>query len=158
MTTETNWGYNCLTDDVHHGRPEELWNIPLLHARRIFKVDELQAIVVARIYNDAMELVDASPFVQKGTEYSYTFTEEWAEKVRDHAKETFVDILNGKVDELNKYYDSPEWHLATYGVIKHIKKEKLNANYAPLHFHDSINMLCRIVGKSSDMAVKHAEH
>lgn len=148
---DINWGYNCLTAGVHHGRPEALWNLPLLYARRLFKVDELQSIVVTRIYNDAMVYVSSAPIAQEGFEDLNTSTEEWAEKTRSLAQESFVAVLNGKIDELNEYYDTKEWRLATYGVIKRIKKDKLNPGYQPLHPHDSINKLCRILGTSSSI-------
>src|SRR4051812_32731468 len=53
-----NWGFNCLTQGVHHGRPEALWNIPLNYAAtKLFDKDTLKEIVISRIYNDAMQYV-----------------------------------------------------------------------------------------------------
>jgi hypothetical protein len=40
--SKINWGYNCLTAGIHHGRPEPLWNLPLLQAFMMFGVDGLK--------------------------------------------------------------------------------------------------------------------
>src|SRR4051794_24692578 len=48
---EINWGYNCLTAGIHHGRPEALWNLPLYYAATVlFDKDTLKEIVISRIY------------------------------------------------------------------------------------------------------------
>jgi hypothetical protein len=77
--TDIEWGYNCLTDGVHHGRPEAIWNIPL-----------------------------------------------------GYAKQIYGDIVLREME-----------------VTGRIKREELNRGYAPLHGHDTINMLCRIIGMSA---------
>src|SRR3954465_6165533 len=67
-----NWGYNCLTSGVHHGRPEAIWNIPLLYAAtEVFRRDILRELVISRIYNDAMQMVEHGD-----TDHSIT-TSEW---------------------------------------------------------------------------------
>lgn len=142
-TTEIDWGYNCLTVGIHHGRPEALWNLPLLQAMTMFQVNDLQEIVIARIYNDAMQ------FVEHGEEPRST--KEWAEQVKEYSKNQFSDILTKKMKELQTYYDSQSWRQDVEGVIERIKKDQLNPHYAPLHSHDSINMLCRILGTSASI-------
>jgi hypothetical protein len=144
-----NWGYNCLTTGVHHGRPETLWNIPLLHALRIFSGEVFFDLVVARIYNDAMQYVEHSPFTQKETDQSVQFTQEWADRVRDLSAKKFTNTLKTKVGEISKYYDSPSWERESQEAVRWIHENKLNSNYKPLHGHDSINMFCRIIGVSS---------
>lgn len=134
-----NWGYNCLTIGVHHGRPEALWNLSLLQATITFEHEELKQIVVARIYNDSIQLVE------HGVSY---YTQEWAEKMRQIAKQQFDDILTRKIDELQKYYTTSSWRRDVEGVISLVKHDKLNPHYQPLHSHDSINLLCRIIGQS----------
>lgn len=142
---EINWGYNCLTRGVHHGRPEALWNIALLHATNMFRVNELEELVVERIYTDAMMYVEAGIDPRP--------SREWAEKVKENAEALFLNVLKRKVGEITKYYDSPEWHCDVAGVITRLKEHKLNPHYQPLHGHDTINMLCRIIGTSASRTV-----
>lgn len=135
-----NWGYNCLTQGVHHGRPEPIWNIPLLQALAMFDTRDLKTLVVARIHTDALIFVHRG----EGTRP----TEEWAQRVADLAAEKFDDVFAAKLKELEAYYDSPEWYRDIREAIERVKDNRLNTRYLPLHSHDSINMLCRIIGVS----------
>ena len=150
---EINWGYNCLTQGIHHGRPEKIWNIPLMQAISIFRSHVLKGLVIARIYNDALQYVDNSPFVQKGTGATAEITPEWATRIREISEERYDRILQHKVGEINNYYASPGWELEQQEAVRRVIEDKLNPGYAPLHPHDSINMLCRILGVSSAMKV-----
>lgn len=144
---EINWSFNCLTSDVHHGRPETIWNIPLHYAAtKLYRRDVLQELVISRIYNDAMMYVEASPFVQKDTGATTSFNEEWADLVKKFAEERYLNILQLKIGELSKYYASPGWALEQQETARRVTENKLNPNYAPLHPHDSINQLCRMIG------------
>lgn len=135
--TETiEWGYNCLTAGVHHGRPEAIWNIPLLHAARIMQRETLKSLVVARIYNDAVQIVD----------HNDEFDDAWATRVREAAEEMYDHALQHKVGELVRYYESSGWGMDQEDAVRRVIEDKLNPGYKPLHGHDSINMLCRIVG------------
>lgn len=141
MTTqkdEINWGYNCLTAGVHHGRLEALWCLPLLQAREIFDADALKDLVIYRIYTDALI------FVHRGNQP--TMSEEWAEKTKELAEAGYPEVLQAKIEELEKHYASPTWHRDVAAVVERVKDNRLNPHYQPLHPHDSINMLCRIIG------------
>lgn len=131
-----NWGYNCLTPGIHHGRPEAIWNLPLFQAVNIFTADELEELVVWRIYTDA------TIYVHSGVDPH--FTPEWAEKVKDCAEELYQHALEAKMNELTKYYTSSQRHRDMQEVVERVGY----SNYQPLHGHDSINMLCRIIGSS----------
>jgi hypothetical protein len=148
MTTEINWGYNCLTQSIHHGRPEAIWNLPMGYAKLIYGPDVLKDLVVARIYNDAMQYVVASPFVQKGTGATTSFKKEWADQVKEYAENWFPRTLRQKLVELDQYYTSSGWKNDIQDVVERVEANKLNPGYQPLHGHDSINMLCRIIGVS----------
>jgi hypothetical protein len=148
---EINWGYNCLTVGIHHGRPEALWNLPLLQAYEIFKEEALKELVVDRIYSDAVMFVHHSPFTQKGTGQTVTITQEWAEKTKEIAEKRYSHVLQVKIDELEQYYNSPYWARDVADAVARAKKNKLNPYWAPLHSHDSINMLCRILGTSASI-------
>jgi hypothetical protein len=137
------WGYNCLTQGIHHGRPEPIWNIPLLQALAMFDTRDLKQLVVARIHTDALI------FVHRGENPP---TEEWAQRVADLAAEKFDDVFAAKLKELEAYYDSPEWYRDIREAIERVKDNRLNTRYLPLHSHDSINMLCRIIGVSCSIA------
>lgn len=137
---EINWGYNCLTAGVHHGRPEAIWNLPLLQAVHMFTAEELEDLVVYRIYTDALI------YVHRGDESR--MTEEWAKQVKEYAEALYPNVLRTKVGEITKYYDSPEWHRDVHSVVDRVKNNRLNPSYQPLHGHDTINMLCRIIGVS----------
>lgn len=141
--TEINWGFNCLTAGVHHGRPEALWNLPLFQAAYMFGKEELQELVLSRIFNDAMQIV----------EHNDEFDQEWAEKVRTHAETLYLNKLKTKIGEISNYYSSPEWKHDQQRVVQRVKENKLGRGYEPRHPHDSINMLCRILGLSSSIAV-----
>lgn len=143
-----NWGYNCLTIGVHHGRPEKLWNLPILYAVMIYSAETLEEIVVARIYNDAMQLVT------DGREPRPSM--EWAIKTRELAREKCNSVLNSKLDELGKYYRTNSFKNDSRLVVEQIKKDKLNKGYEPLHHHDSINMLCRILGVSCSIEASNS--
>lgn len=142
MTTEIEWGYNCLTSGIHHGRPEAIWNITLMQTTLIFTHEQIQELVVDRIYNDAMQ------FVENGKSQHNITTPEWAEKVKELAEPMVLDVYQRKIGELSEYYRSPEFKRTLDEAIERNKEDKLNAHFAPLHSHDSINMLCRIVGTS----------
>lgn len=136
------WGYNCLTSGIHHGRPEAIWDLPLQYGITMFEFDGLKKIVVARIYNDAKQFVDHAP-----TDHNIT-TPEWAIRVRDLAEEQFEDFYNRKLTEILEYYSSAGWTTTAHGIISQIQTNTLNVHYNPRHAHDSINMLCRILGTS----------
>lgn len=140
--TNIEWGYNCLTSWVHHGRPEEIWNLPAGYAVQIYGRIVLEELIVARIYNDAMQMV----------EHNDKYDEAWAERIKELAHERFSDVLENKIEELNKYYTSQSWIRDIQGVVGLVKKNKLNPGYAPLHNHDSINLLCRIIGVSAEQS------
>jgi hypothetical protein len=148
-TEDINWGFNCLTMGVHHGRPEEIWNIPLGYAVQIYARDVLEEMVVSRIYNDAMQMVE------HGVEPRPT--KEWADRVKELARERFEMTLDDRVRGLSEYYDSRSWAYDTQDVAERIGRNKLNPNYAPLHSHDSINQLCRMVGVGSSIAAAKGE-
>lgn len=141
---EINWGFNCLTTGVHHGRPEEIWNIPLGYAVQIYARSVLEEMVVSRIYNDAMQMVE------HGLEPRPT--KDWADRVKELARERFEMTLDDRVRALSEYYDSRSWAHDTQDAADRIQRNKLNPNYAPLHSHDSINQLCRMVGVGSSIA------
>lgn len=148
MSDQINWGYNCLTLGIYHGRPEIIWSLPLLQATSMFTAGELSEFVVTRIYNDAMQ------FVERGEDKSLIkVTPEWAKKVSSVAEDKFFYILDGKLREIKEYYESFSWHDDVRNVIAFVKEDKLNPRYQPLHSHDSVNILCRIVGQSSVIAV-----
>lgn len=151
--TNLEQGFNCLTQGVHHGRPEAIWNLPLGYATQIYGQSALEEIVVARIYNDAIELVTLSPFTPSEGE-SFSFTQEWADRMRIQARADFSRLLDRKVAELGEYYTSSVWHNDVRRVQEGIRADKLNPHYAPLHGHDTINMLCRILGTHCDRTVE----
>ena len=144
-TTEINWRQNCLTVDVHDGRPEALWTMPLLHAARIFRAESLKELVIARIYNDAMQ------FVKNNNDGDEITTQEWADKTKEYAENGYRRIFQHKIGELVRYYDSPSWERDVEGAVERVKENKLNPFYEPLHGHDSINMLCRILGSQASL-------
>lgn len=144
-TDEINWGYNCLTTGVHHGRPEALWNVPLFQAVHMFDADTLKDLVVYRIYTDALI------YVHCGAEPRPT--KEWAEKIKDQAEKRYPNALQHKIGEIVNYYKSPTFQNDVKDVVKRVKDNRLNPHYEPLHSHDTINMLCRIIGTSSAIAV-----
>lgn len=150
MTEEINWGYNCLTSGIHHGRPEQIWNLPLLYAVQIYSAEQLKRLVVARIYNDAMAYVTSSPLPKpdanpESTE-QVTFTQTWAEQIKQHAEDWFPSTLQHTVGEIAQYYKSNNRQTDVDQVVERVEMNKLNPGYAPLHGHDSINLLCRILG------------
>ena len=140
-TTEINWRHNCLTVGPHDGRWEAIWTMPLLHAARIFRADPLKELVIARIYNDAMQMVEY------GDEPRMPKT--WADQTKEYAENWFLHIFQNKIGELVKYYASPHWERDVEDAVEQVKADKLNPGYAPLHPHDSINMLCRIIGSQA---------
>lgn len=144
--TDINWGYNCLTGGIHHGRPEAIWNLPLLQAVRMFSRDALEEIVITRIYQDAMVFV-----VHGGDD----FTQEWADAIKANAEQNYMPILQVKVGELTKYYESDRYQRDVASAVERFKQGKLNPHYEPLHGHDTVNMLCRILGSGSEGKVSY---
>lgn len=143
-----NWGYNCLTRDVHHGRPEAIWNIPLLYAVQIYHREMLHDLVIARIHGDALQ------FTLQHEEY----TTEWAKRVRACALERYDRTLQHTVDELSNYYKSSMFEHDSDDTVRRFAEGKLNPGYQPLHGHDSINMLCRIIGTSASREASRENH
>jgi hypothetical protein len=143
MDQEINWGFNCLTTGSHHGNPETIWNIPLGYAVQIYARDVLEEMVVSRIYNDAMQ------FVEHGVEPRPS--QAWADRVKEIARERFGDTLDAKVKDLSAYYQSEMWARDTKDAAERIQRNKLNPHYEPLHSHDSINLLCRMIGVGSSI-------
>jgi hypothetical protein len=148
-TQKINWGYNCLTNGVHHGRPEAIWNLPLLQAHTMFPVNQLAGLVVTRIYKDAMQ------YVEHGVGDKNIINQKWANRIQELADKRFFSVLSQKVAELVTYYDSPQWRKEVQSTIDFFKEETLNKHYQPLHSHDSINLLCRILG--TGVAIKATE-
>lgn len=142
---EINWGYNCLTPGVHHGRPEALWNLPLFQAVHMFDQETLKDLVVYRIYTDALI------YVHRGAEPRPN--EEWAGKIKEEAEKRYSNALQHKIGEIVNYYKSSTFQNDVKDVVKRVKDNRLNPYYEPLHSHDTINMLCRIIGVSSNRAV-----
>ncbi|MFL5660099.1 MAG: hypothetical protein ACJ8BW_01975 [Ktedonobacteraceae bacterium] len=140
-TEEINWGDNCLTSGVHHGRPEALWNLPLLQATHMFTPEQLKELVVDRIYNDAME------WVEHGNEPR--LPQAWAERVKELAEPMVLSTYYEKIEEISDYYRSPMFKRDVNFAIEFNKAGKLNSGYQPTHSHDTINLLCRIVGSSA---------
>jgi|tagenome__1003787_1003787.scaffolds.fasta_scaffold20081827_1 hypothetical protein len=135
--TDINWGYNCLTQGVHHGRPEPLWDLPIHYAVTLFDLDGLKKIVAVRIYKDALQ------FIEHGSEL---VPPDWATKMRALAEERFESVYIAKLDEILQYYSSSQWDREVEGMIELLEKGTLNKHYQPRHPHDTINMLCRILG------------
>lgn len=142
---EINWGYNCLTTGIHHGRPEAIWNMPLTTAIVAIPAADLEELVVMRIYNDAMQLV------HHGINPS---SDDWARGVRDHARSIFAHRLQVKVGEIYNFYTNSMWRNDMHDAVKLSSENKLNPHFNPLHPHDSINLLCRIIGSSAMNAME----
>lgn len=136
---EINWGYNCLTNGIHHGRPEAIWNIPLNYAISIYSAQTLKSLVIARVYTDALQIVG----------YNDAYNDAWATRVRENAEQIYDHTLTHKVGELSNYYKSPQFARDAEDAVRRVIDDKLNPFYAPLHGHDSVNMLCRIVGSGA---------
>lgn len=139
--TEINWGFNCLTEAVYHGRPETLWDLPLNYVIDVFSKNQLALLVFTRIHRDALQI----------TVYGYNeqYTTEWANRVRAHAEEHYNRTLQHTVGEISLYYKSAGFETDLNRAVELFEKDKLNQAYEPLHPHDSINMLCRILGMKS---------
>lgn len=144
-TPQPNWGFNCLTSAIHHGRPETIWNLPIRQAALMFGIDGLKEIVVARIRNDAQI------FVEHGTDVPADLPA----KLADLAAFYFLPTFGRKLTEIEEYYDSIAWRKDVQEVIALIQEDTLNPHYQPLHSHDSINMLCRILGQSVEYKLQH---
>lgn len=144
-TTEINWRQNCLTNWIHDGRPEAIWNLPLRQAAFMFGHDGLKAIVVARIRQDAQQLVD----------HIADTPTDLADKVAKQAEFYFLDTLERKLTEIEAYYTSPTWKKDVENVVTWVHEGVLNPHYQPLHGHDSVNLLCRILGQSVHYKVLH---
>lgn len=139
MHTDIDWGFNCLTSGIHHGRPEPIWNLPLFQSMIMFDVKELQALVVARIYQDAMQ------YVEHGLEPR--MTQEWADAMAKFAEEDFTKVITTVMAEIQRHYSSPAQRNEMQDVIRWYKEGRLSAHFQPRHSHDSINLLCRILGQ-----------
>lgn len=151
-TPRPNWGYNCLTTTVHHGRPEAIWKLPLRHAAQMFGIDGLKQIVVARIRNDAQMFVDHSIDVPADLPFELA---DMPDKLAELAEFYFLPTFGRKLTEINDYYDSIAWRKDVEEVIVWLQEDRLNPHYQPLHSHDSINMLCRILGQSVEYKLQH---
>lgn len=138
--TEINWGHNCLTSGIHHGHPGPLWDLPIFHAITMFEFDGLKRLVVARIFNDAMQ------FAEHGSVDRQITTVEWANRVKVFAEEKFESVYLTTLNETLKYYDTPDWRKDLEFIFEQVENHRLNPHYNPRHSHDSINMLCRILG------------
>lgn len=147
-STEINWRYNCLTTGVHDGRPEPLWNLPLVQAIHMFSADDLKDLVIYRIYTDALIYVNCGLEPRP--------SKEWAEKIKEVAEERYSRTLQHKIGEIAQYYESPMWKREVTGVVERVKNNRLNPNYEPRHGHDSINLLCRILGVGAAQEAKKA--
>lgn len=148
---QINWRFNCLTDGVHDGRPEKIWNLPLLQTTHMFSPVQLQQLVVDRIYNDAMEMVRHGVALrQKETDAVWRFDQAWAEEVKEIAAPRVLPVYQNKVGEITTYYRTVGAKRDFDDVIERNKENKLNPFYEPLHGHDTLNMLCRIVGTNAD--------
>ena len=139
--TEINWGYNCLTAGIHHGRPETIWNLPLNYAIGLFSKDQLALLVLTRIYRDALQI----------TLHNEQFTTEWANRVRAEAEKRYDTTLQHKIGEISTYYKSPNFKADLDHAVELVEQDKLNPGFKPLHPHDSINLLCRIIGTSASI-------
>lgn len=132
------WRQNCLTSMPHDGRPDAIWNIPLVYATTvIFSADELKALIVNRIDNDAMQF-----FTHGDPRYDTA----WADRVKANVLEMYDHTLAAKVEEITNYYKSKSFKDDVMFAIERVEKDKLNVFYQPLHPHDTLNMLCRILG------------
>ena len=150
--TEIDWTQNCLTKGIHNGREGSIWNIPLNYAVIIFRRTYLRDLVIERIYSDAMQYVEHALATQKETGAEvYPFNKEWAQKVRERAEELYDNQLQVKVGEISNYYKTPGWELEQQEAVRRVKEGTLNTHYKPLHDHDTINLLCRIIGVSSSI-------
>lgn len=148
---KVNWGFNSLTPTVHHGRPEAIWKLSLMQTVYMFSPSQLQKLVVDRIYNDAMELV------KHGVEPDGP-TQEWAERVKQAAGPLVLPTYQRKIGEISTYYRSMMFKRDFDDAIARNENDRLNPNYQPVHDHDSVNMLCRIVGHSAmDKARRDSE-
>jgi len=141
------WGQNCLTSGIHHGRDGTLWNIPLGYAVIIFRRQYLKDLVIARIYSDAMQ------FVEYGGRPN--LTKAWADRIKEIAEERYDNALQTKVGEISQYYKTPGWELEQQEAARRVLEDKLNPHYEPLHGHDTINLLCRIIGSSASRQASH---
>lgn len=146
MTDQTitpDWSTNCLTAGIHHGRQEALWQLPLRYAAlELFTKEELKQLVLARIFDDAMQ------YAEFGSEQ---FDEDWAKRVKADAEEHYDRVLQHKIGEIGNYYKSHSWRGDVERAIERVEVGKLNPGYQPLHGHDSINLLCRILGQPASI-------
>jgi hypothetical protein len=143
--TDIDWTQNCITRGIHNGRPEPIWNLPLTTVRVAYPSDELKELILDRIYQDAMQYVDNSPFQQEGVDEVVRYEQSWAQELRDKAKEIYQVWLERKLGELLHFYTSPTWRETIHGTVQLAKEGKLNKHFFPLHSHDSINLFCRIL-------------
>lgn len=160
--SEADWRRNCLFPGVYTGRIEPLWILPLFQAAYMYGKEELEELVIARIYNDAMQLVEdrnqfgdteRTVWVQVRNGERTIFDQEWAEKVRDNARKHYMTMLRHTVGKISHYYQSPEWKEEQLRVVETVQKGTYGQYFGPHHEHDSINMLCRILGTRAARSV-----
>lgn len=146
---EIDWTQNCLTAGIHNGREGAIWSMPLGYAVSIFEADTLRELVIERIYSDAMQYVKNYSSIQEETGASMRFVPEWADEVKHYAELMYQDTLDKKIEELKKYYKEHRFQRDLIQAVERVKEDKLNVFYEPLHTHDTINLLCRIIGVSA---------
>lgn len=149
IPVEPIWGYNCLTAGIHHGRPDQLWNIPLRQIAQMFTVEEIKDLIVTRIYQDAMV------YVRKAS-----FSKDWADLVQELAKHMAMDTFNRTLDTVTHYYGTVQWSRSVEHMLELLHAGTLSMHYKPLHSHDSLNQVCRAVGTSCSIeaAKTHPQH
>lgn len=127
---KVNWGYNCLTAGVHHGRQTDTWREPLKGLLDNLTVGEIMQTVSQRIKDDAQQYADVGML------------------------ECGVDAV---MIEFNKI-DFGEWYLLHLVALEgHYKQlgmplgERYMEDRPTLYMHqldqDSLNMVCRILGQ-----------
>jgi hypothetical protein len=77
------------------------------------------------------------------------FDQAWANRVKAFAKERYLQTMR-KIDELSDYYLSPHVPSATSRTSSNWSSEQAQPHYEPLHSHDTINLLCRILGVGAE--------
>lgn len=136
---QIDWTQNCLTAGIHNGRDGAIWSMPLGYAVSIFEAETLRELVIERIYSDARQVI----------EHNDKFDQKWADAVKHYAELMYQDALDKKIEELEKYYKQHRFQQDLIRAVEHVKEGKLNVFYEPLHTHDTINLLCRIIGVSA---------
>ena len=134
--TEIDWTQNCLTGGIHKGRNGALWPMPLGYAVHLYDFDTLKDIVIARIYSDAKQLIE------NNDKYDLA----WADKIKENAEKAYYTTFQSKLDDLGDYYNSAIFRNDHKTIVRLVEEDKLNPGFEPLHSHDTINLLCRIIG------------